>query len=152
MSREVAIIYEKEDMTTALGMKDVLCDSYDVRTYQLDESHSIQEIYVSWGRGPDLVITVNLAGFSYRSSGDNSIYATLDVNTIHYIDRRIENEDRLLYGLLPVTMKFLTNSEDIAIRLKKTYRRMCDVSAVSDIVNDIKGIVDGLDWRREFES
>ena len=147
--RKIGVIYQKgKDELIAERMSFSLNDAgYEACCYCLDDDHTIEEAYKEWGN-ISLVITVNLAGFSYRSSGDNSVYATLDYNSIHYIDRDADDESRLLNGLITITMKFLTDSKERCERMESSYRRLHDISVVTDIGEDIVRIVDELDWRK----
>ena len=154
MSREfriIAVVYDRNmDEKTADSIGISLSDTgYDVKLYPLDENVGIEDAYRTWG-SIHLVITVNLAGFAYRSSGNNSVYATLDYNSIHYIGRDVDNEADLLTGLVTITMMFLTDSKQRSDRLIMDYRRIHEVSVVSDIGKDIVPIVDNLDWRKEI--
>lgn len=147
--RRIAIIYDGNqdgDVAGRIGTE-LSKAGYETTLYPLDESQTIQSVYAGWG-DIHLVITVNLAGFSYRSSGNNAVYSTLDFNSIHYIDRDVEGEEALLSGLITITMLFLTDDEQRKRRLHETYRRIHDVSMVSSIETDIVSIVDGLDWRK----
>ena len=146
--RKVAIIYNADtDSEIAEKIYNSL-NAYDVIRFPLDEEHTIEEAYVSWGDIPNLIITVNLAGFGYRSSGNNNIYATLPVNTLHYIDKDLEDEEKLLQGLIPITMKFVVDDEERGQRLKKAYRRIYDLDIVTDIENQIPELLENMDWRK----
>lgn len=120
---------------------------YEVYDCPLNPEHSIQSYYTGWDE-VDLVITVNLAGFKWRSSGDNSMYATLAINAFHYIDRDVENESRLLSGLIPITMKFITDTDDRLNRLNSNYRRIYDICTMDDNWDGLDDMLTGLDWRR----
>lgn len=148
--KRIAIICTKRDETMGEVIGAVLAESgYQTENYLLGDDLTIEKVYAGWGDTPNLVITINLAGFSYRSSGNNSVYATLDVNTLHYIDRDVENEQSLLAGLITITMKFITDDPDRCRRIKNTYRRIHDISVVSDLENGITDILDNMDWRKE---
>ena len=150
--RLIAIVYDNEcDAETAEMTEAVLADmGYDVVTYHLDEEKTIESVYAGWSSVPHLIITLNHAGFSYRSSGDNAVYATLDVNTIHYINRDVEGEERLLSGLITITEMFITDSEERKKRIESSYRRIHDVRVSAHFSAEIGEIVDKLDWRQEL--
>ena len=147
--KKIAIVYNSSTDSVTAGIidKSLCAAGYETLVFPLDDNKTIEDAYKDWG-SINLVISINLAGFSYRSSGDNSVYATLDYNSIHYIDRDVEDEGKLLSGLITITMKFLTDSMERSERIEGTYRRIHDVSVISDIEEDIVKVVDGLDWRK----
>ena len=148
--RQVAVICEisETEKGEAIAQSIRATGGYEVCLCPLDEEKTIQAFYAGWSRVPDMVLTVNLAGFSWRSSGSNSMYATLAVNTLHYIDRDVTGEERLLSGLIPITMTFVTDTKERYERLKNTYRRIHDIHCTDNVTGEIGLIVDKTEWRQ----
>ncbi len=147
--RGIAVVYNRV-VDSESGNKTVQAlnslDKYEVYDCPLDEGHTIQSYYVGWDE-VDLVITINLAGFEWRSSGDNSMYATLAINAFHIINREVDNEARLLSGLIPITMKFITDTKERLDRIRSDYRRIHD-GCYMESVEGIGDLLENLDWRR----
>lgn len=147
--RNIVIVYNNEDKQIAKRIESSLRNKeYAVEMTELDDNNTIEMAYSSW-KYVHLVITINLAGFSFRNSGNNSVYSTLDMDTIHYIDKIVNDEAKLLDGLITINMRFVTDSKDQSDRLLAEYRRIHDVMTVTNLGEEILRIVDNMDWRKE---
>ena len=75
------------------------------------------------------------------------MYSMYNGNIIHYIDTDVEGEEELLAGMLPITMKFVTDTKERCERLLKTYRRIHDAEDSNCIAEDIGRYLDETEWR-----
>ena len=150
MMKRVALVYrEDSDRELAGSIREAIGGSgrYELIDCPLNDKFSIQNYYSSWRDVPQLVLTINLAGFDWRSTGDNSFYATLSVNTMHYIDRDVGGTDELLSGLIPITMKFVTDDRARMKSLKEVCHRIYDICCVDSVTEEIVTLIDETDWR-----
>ena len=75
------------------------------------------------------------------------MYSMYNGNIIHYIDTDVEEEEKLLAGMLPITMKFVTDSKERGERLLSTFRRIHDLEYTSSVVEDIERYLEETEWR-----
>ncbi|MBR6229559.1 MAG: LicD family protein [Eubacterium sp.] len=149
--KTIAVVYEApDDVETAETIINAINDlgDYDVFRCPLDDVHPMKESYDRCkAYGTQLLITINLAGFDLRNTGGNSSYTMFGCNLFHYIDRDVEDEKERLSGLIPITMKFITDDESRCERLRGSYRRIKDICVSKDISCDMAGLINNLDWR-----
>lgn len=147
--RKIALVYEKEDETETVQLQETLGSLYDMEMCEIAGKNDLEQHYLRWTESmPNMVITVNLAGFFWRNTGGNSMYSMLPVDTIHYLTREVSGETEKLSGLIPVTMRFLVGSEGEKKRLEEDHRRLHNVIVISDI-REITDILEHMRWRRE---
>ncbi|MEE3466910.1 MAG: LicD family protein [Eubacterium sp.] len=150
--KKIAIVYELDrDGETARTIQNAIAvrEMYDAFLCPLDAYHEIGRYYDAWWKEgmPEMILTINLAGFELRNTGGNSMYSMYNGNCVHYVDRDVENEKELLRGLLPITMRFVTDTKERYERMRNDYRRIHEIDVSGQIAEDIFGIIDCTDWR-----
>ncbi len=151
IEKRISIVYNESDFSTAENIYTTLIELgfLSVTKCPLNLSNSIDQYYNDWFQSmPQLAITINLAGFDWRNSGGNTMYSMLGFNTFHYIDTDLGNESKLLFGLLPITMRFITDTRERCERIDATYDRIHDISFTSDVSKTIPEMLTTLDWRK----
>ena len=148
-SKRVVIVYTENDAS----ISDKIMVAFENGEYELTlccvkTKSDLECFYQGWtDQMPNMIITINLAGFSWRNTGGNSMYSMLPIDMIHYINRDIIDEKELLSGLIPVTMRFLVDNDERKGRIEKTYRRIHQVVCISEF-DELVPMLAEMRWRR----
>lgn len=146
--KTIAIIYQKQTTQYDNVWLDLLQNEYNVRLFPLDETSDLSTIYNDLKQHmPNLILTINLAGFSLRTTGQDCAYTQFPINTFHYIEGDLPSICKNLYGMTTFTMKFLVTSQDDLDYLHTNFPDLYDVEKIQSLQSDLPSLLRDLDWR-----
>lgn len=146
--KKINVVYRKDQESLAKSLCRILCsDDYEITLYPLKEPNDIKSYYFTWMEQlPNLIFTIDLAGFEYRTLGGDTCYTKFPINTFHYIHTDIEAIAAPLCGVMNFTMKFIVKDSNTRNYLKTNYPRIYDITEISSLEQDLPSILAQLDW------
>lgn len=151
--RKITIVYDKNRSNPP---SDVLIHllseaGYDITICNASDTEQWKTCFINWKKSlPDLIVTINLAGLSNRTTSDDSAYNLIPTNIIHFIPELSQCDTALLSGLHTLSTAFCVTSSKDASLLKK----ICDIPfntvyTVPSLEESMLSILSKLDWRKK---
>ncbi|MCH5266664.1 MAG: hypothetical protein J1F02_12250 [Lachnospiraceae bacterium] len=149
--KTIAIVYNpKETNSRSLAEKlpCILPEHYQITLCPLENPDSIRSFFSTWQETlPHLILTINLAGFELRTTGNDAAYTKLPVNFIHYISKSPSHYREQLQGLIDFTAKFIVTTPEAKTYLEKNYSNIYDITLTTSLTDSLPPILEQLDWR-----
>jgi hypothetical protein len=148
--KEIAIVYyEKVCSVNITRIRSSLEQmNYSVSLCPITEKHTFFSYFSDFQNNlPNLILTIDLAGFELKTTGENVAYNRLPTNIIHYISQMKEDYADELNHLFAISSLFLSVDPNCIRFIQNQCKKIYTSRLISSLEKELPYVLASLDWR-----
>lgn len=152
MMKKIAIVYNDSSSLSDDELQAVCHilkeNSYSVTLHKAVANSEIATLYQQWmEEPPHLILTIDFAGFQYRTTGRSTAYNQIPTNIIHYLSTLSGHPSSYLCGVFNIATTFLCLRSSDVEQIQAASVYATDVRHITSLPDSLPALLAEMDWR-----